>query len=501
MMDSAAPAPENAAELWRLGAAALTQGYRERRFTPVDALEACLGRAEIWEPVLNAMVVTERSGAASAARESAARYASGMPLSPLDGVPVSVKDNMHVAGLATGWGSRLLRGFTPERDEIPVARLRAAGAVIIGKTTLSEFAMQGVTANAVTGVTRNPWNPLLTPGGSSGGAVAGVAAGYCPLALGTDGGGSTRRPASHCGLVGFKPSMGLVPRGGGLPEIFLGHEVVGAIARDVSDAVALTQVLAGRDVEACPPRQSRILFVPGFADHPVDPDIGRQVRDAAAQLAGLGHDVEESRPLDFAEAINRVWMRLASVGLAWMLEEPSTWPTLGFAPGERPDIGACGEAAQASYRDGAAARGTQLFEVLIAIEELRRELSGLFARFDALLLPATAALPWPAAETHPPLIDGRPVGPRGHAIFTGFANAAGLPAIALPWGDVGGLPTGIQLVAPAGHDAKLLALARQLEASRPGLVACARLWERDGPGTSRSDTETGRGVAKARPQS
>lgn len=489
MMDSAAPAPERAAELWRLGAAELARGYRDRRFTPVDALEACLARAEGCEPVLNAMAATDRGGAMAAARASAARWASGTPIGPLDGVPVSVKDNMHVAGLPTGWGSRLLRGLVPAQDEVPVARLRAAGAVIIGKTTLSEFAMQGVTANAVTGVTRNPWDPSLTPGGSSGGAVAGVASGYCPLAIGTDGGGSTRRPASHCGLVGFKPSMGLVPRGGGLPEIFLGHEVVGAIARDVSDLVALTQVLAGTSLKAPTPRHCRILFIPTFADHPVDPGISRQVRDAAARLAGLGHHVEESAPLDLAETINRVWMTLAAIGLAWMLEEPSTWPSLGLAPGERPDIGACGEAAQANYRDGSAARGTQLFEVLIAIEELRRELSGLFARFDALLLPATAALPWPATETHPALIDGRPVGPRGHAIFTGFANAAGLPAIALPWGDVDGLPTGIQLAAPTGQDVNLLALAHQLEASRPGPVACARLWDREIGREGRGDPE------------
>lgn len=470
-----------AGEFWRLDAAALAHGYRAGAFTPLDVAEACLARAEAGEPVLNAMVVLDRAGALAAAKASSERHARRAALGPLDGVPVSVKDNMHVAGLPTRWGSRIMRDVTPARDELPVARLRAAGAVLIGKTNLSEFAMQGFTSNAVTGTTRNPWNPALTPGGSSGGAVAGVAAGYCPLALGTDGGGSTRRPASHCGLVGFKPSMGLIPRGGGLPEIFLGYEVAGAIARNVADAAAMAEILAGRPLPLAPPGPSRILFVPSFADHPVDPGIARQVRDAAEHFAALGHHVEEMAHASFAEPINRLWPLLSAIGLTWMLEEPSAWPALGYGPGERPAIASCGAAAQASYALGQSARGTGLFEILIAIEALKRELSDLFARHDVLLTPATAALPWPAEESHPRFIDGEPAGPRGHAIFTGFANAAGLPGIAMPWGQADGLPTGIQLVGQAGADAALLALARQFEEASPQPDACEQLWSQASP--------------------
>lgn len=451
--------------LWQLDAAGLVLGYRAGRFTPVEAAEACLARAEACEPVLNAMAVLDREGALAAARESARRYAEGKALGPLDGVPVSVKDNMHVAGLPTGWGSRLPRHVVPERDEVPVAALRAAGAVITGKTTLSEFAMQGYTSNLATGTTRNPWNTALTPGGSSGGAVASVAAGYTPLALGTDGGGSTRRPASHCGLVGFKPSAGLVPRGGGLPEIFLGYEVTGSIARNVADVIALTEALAGTALTEAAPGTLRIRFIPGFADHPVDPGIAAQVRDAAERLTGLGHAVEETGNADFAERLNPIWMRLYAVGLAWMVDNPACWPALGYPEGEKPDIALCMEAAQENYRSGTAAGSGALFEILTEIETLKHRLAGLFAGCDVLLMPATAALPWPAEESHPPVIDGRPVGPRGHAIFTGFVNAAGLTAIALPWGQVDGLPTGFQLIAPLGGDRMLLALSRQFESA------------------------------------
>ena len=173
-----------------------------------------------------------------------------------------------------------------QHDELPVARLRAAGALIFGKTNVPEFTMQGYTDNPLFGATGNPWNPALTPGGSSGGAVALVAAGCCPLALGTDGGGSIRRPASHTNLVGYKPSRGRIPRADGLPQIFLDYEVVGPIARCVDDAVAVLQVLAepdARDASSTavprptgrcrrsPARPCRVLYIPRFADHPVDP--------------------------------------------------------------------------------------------------------------------------------------------------------------------------------------------------------------------------------------
>ncbi|HSV46712.1 MAG TPA: amidase [Ramlibacter sp.] len=453
-------------ELWRLGATELAAGYRAGDFTPVDALDACLARLAQWQPLVHAMVMVDRAGARQAAGASRLRWARGKELGPLDGVPVSLKDNLHAAGLPTTWGSKLLQGFVARADELPVARLRAGGALIIGKTNLPEFAMQGYTSNIVAGTTRNPWDLALTPGGSSGGAAAAVACGCGPLALATDGGGSIRRPASHTGLAGFKPSAGRVPRGGGLPELFLDYEVAGGLARSVGDLQLLLQVLASAPTGALLPEglpRQRILYVPRFGEHPVDPGIADQVRAAAGQLAALGHTVEEAPRFLQAERVNALWPTLSSTGLAWMLGDAETWPEFRLPEGTLPDIALCTESIQAVLGEGLAAEGATLFELLAAVRTLRCEMETLFARHDVILTPCTAALPWPAEQTHPPRIDNQSVGPRGHAVFTAFANAAGLPAIALPSGFVQGLPTGFQLVGAPGADDALLALAREYE--------------------------------------
>jgi aspartyl-tRNA(Asn)/glutamyl-tRNA(Gln) amidotransferase subunit A len=455
-------------ELWRLGAAQLTQGYEKGDFTPGEVLESVLGRVAQCQPHLNAFVQTDRVGAKLVSSASRLRWARHMPLGPLDGVPLSLKDNLHAQGLPTSWGSRLLKGFVARKDEAPVARLRAAGAMLFGKTNLPEFATQGYTANPAHGFTRNPWDLELTPGGSSGGAAAAVAAGCGPVALGTDGGGSIRRPASHCGLVGFKPSGGLVPRGGGVPEIYLGYEVPGVLARTVGDVTAVVDAITppGR-FEPAEAAASRILYVPTFGSHPVDPGIAERVALAAQQLAGLGHKVEQAPSFDLAEEVNERWMLLPAAGLAWLFGRSAEVVEFGLRAGEKPDESQLGAALQARLLEGRQAGAVALFELLGAVHRLGQRLDELFARYDWLLTPATAALPWPADATHPDAIAGQAVGPRGHAIFTGFANAAGLPAIALPCGQAEGLPTGFQLVGRAGADAALLALAAQYEEAHP----------------------------------
>lgn len=454
------------ADLWRLGAAEIVKAYADGSHTPIDVLEACLARTALCQPSLNMMVLLDADAARAAARESLQRWKAGTPLGPLDGVPISIKDNMNVAGWPTTWGSRLLRSHVATQDERPVARLRAAGAVLFGKTNLPEFAMHGYTDNQVAGTTRNPWDPALTPGGSSGGAVAAIAAGCGPLALATDGGGSIRRPASHCGIVGFKPSMGTIRRGFGLPEIFLDFEVAGPIGRSVGDVRALTEVLADRDLGAPAFRTKRLCFVPTFGNHPVDPAIAARVAEAAKTFEELGYAVEEASGFDLAEEINELWPSLSAIGLAWMFGKQTEWPRLGLPPGVAPDAGVCGPAAQKNLAEAQTVGAAKLFDILVAIGTLERKLHDVFARYDAILTPATAALPWPAQETHPPEIDGCKVGPRGHAVFTAFANAAGLPAIAVPSGWVGRLPTGFQLVGPRGADATVLALAQAYEDAR-----------------------------------
>ncbi|PKA44491.1 amidase [Rhizobium sullae] len=455
-------------QLWQLDAAQLFSGYERGAFTPVDVIEACLDRLQACEPEINAFVHIDRAGALSAAQASERRWSAGQPFGRLDGVPVSIKDNLHVSGMPTTWGTRLLQDYVPLLDEMPVERLRAAGAVLFGKTSLPEFAMQGYTANLIKGVTRNPWNCALTPGGSSGGAVAAVAAGCGPLALATDGGGSIRRPSSHCGLVGFKPSAGAVRRGRGLPEIFLDYEVAGAIGRTVADIAAMTEVLSGRRLEAEPGKR-RILYVPRFSESPVDPGIAQEVRGVAERLSANGHSVEEASSFDLADGVNQLWPLLSAVGLAWLFEEGSRWPELGIGQGARADEALCGEAARQALEFGRAARSDSLFSLLQEVSHLEKRLCSLFASHDMILTPATAAFPWRADDAYPDTIDGHRAGPRGHAVFTAIANAAGLPALAMPSAFVGDLPTGFQLLGSKGADADVIALAREYEMNVPAV--------------------------------
>lgn len=461
--------------LWALDAARLVALFRSREASPVEAAAACLARAEAVNPALNALVTVDRAGAREAARRSEARWRAGAPLGPLDGVPVTVKDNIPVAGMLSTWGSRLYAGHVPERDETPVLRLREAGAVLLGKTNVPELTLQGYTSNPLFGTTGNPWAPALTPGGSSGGAVAAVGSGIGPVALATDGGGSIRRPASHAGLVGLKPTAGRVPRRDGVPPILLEFEVIGPIARSVADLAAAMAVISRADPGAASadgfgpfrgpaevaPR--RILHVPTFAGAPVDPEIAAGVAEAASRLAALGHTVEDGGGFALADALNTAWPAIAQTGLAWLVRDaPERLAALG------PDLRAMAEG-------GARLPATAYFDALHTALLLRQDLARFFRDYDLLLTPTAAALPWPAGDTHPATIDGQPVGPRGSAIFTGFVNAAGLPAITVPCRpSAAGLPIGVQLVAPWGRDEELVGLAAACEAAHPWAMS----WER-----------------------
>jgi aspartyl-tRNA(Asn)/glutamyl-tRNA(Gln) amidotransferase subunit A len=439
--------------LWRQSATALTRMYRSGETTPSIALEAVLGRYDEINDRLNAVVILNREEAWRAASASSERWAKGKPLGALDGVPVSVKDNLLVGEMRATWGSRKFENFVPGHDELPVARLRQAGALLFGKTNVPEFTVQGITDNALFGPTRNPWNLETTPGGSSGGGAAAVAAGIGPLALCTDGGGSIRRPAAHCGLFGFKPSSGLVPRGAGFPPILNDFEVVGPLARTVADARAMIAALAGRDLGRVRDDQKlRILCVQTFGDAPVASEIRASLRAAAETLQGLGNAIAFADRFDLADRVSEIWPIISCTGVNWLLRRHASLP------------GVVGEAVRQIGEAGSRYTASDYLQALIEIDQMKSRFARLFETTDLILTPTIAALAWPIGETHPTEIDGRSVGPRGHAVFTAVANALGLPAINLPSQPAqDGSRIGVQLLGPSGSDGLLLAVAAQYE--------------------------------------
>lgn len=457
--------------LWQYSATELHQAFLQAEATPLQALHSCLQRITAVQPQINAFVALRSASAEQEAAASTLRYQRGSPLSPLDGVPISIKDNLLTHDMPTTWGSAGLAHYQPDSEELAVRRLRAAGAIVVGKTNVPEFTLEGYTDNPLFGVTRNPWDLALTPGGSSGGAAASVAAGCTPLALGTDGGGSIRRPAAHCGLVGLKPTTGCVARVQGLPTLLLDFEVVALMARTVADITALLAVIAGPDAAdpaswapalpaaagPAPSSRLRLLYVPTLDQAPVDAGIAQACAHAAQQLAHAGGHLLDSGPLPLHLAdITSAWPQVAQIGLAHLFQQQPAW----------------GAAASEKYRqmaaDGAALPATALWRILDLTAQLRRDCVALFSQWDIVLMPCTATQPWPAEQAYPAMIDGQPVGPRGHAAFTGWINAAGLPALSIPvTTDAQGLPIGLQLVGPPGAEPLLLQQAARMQALQP----------------------------------
>lgn len=437
---------------------ALAAALRNGELSAVALLERCLARIEELNGSLNAFVAIDQDAAFRAATESDLRLSSGKARSPLEGIPVSIKDNLLVRGLPATWGSRALADYVPDHDELPVARLREAGAVLLGKTNVPELTLEGYTANDLFGVTRNPLDTRLTPGGSSGGAVASVAAGLVPAAIGTDGGGSIRRPAGYTGLVGWKPSTGRIARASGFPAILTDFEVVGTMTHSIADARLLDAVMKGphaydRNSISVSSRSSvfdrpRILYVARFGDSPVDPEISAATDAFALRLAEAGAAVERGGCFFDRDMTNHIWRIISRAGVDYLMR---------WCP---PLADLAGASVRAMAEDGRAITGAAYFEALEGVRALREQMVDVFVRYDLILTPSAAALPWPAEEPFPTAIDGRPAGPRDHAVFTGWVNIAGLPAISLPIGcATNGLPIGAQLIGGFGCDDGLLEFA------------------------------------------
>jgi aspartyl-tRNA(Asn)/glutamyl-tRNA(Gln) amidotransferase subunit A len=468
-------------ELWKLPVTELATLMARKALSPVELLEMYLERCARLNGALNAIVAFDHDGARAQAKASEQRMRTGTRLGALDGIPVTVKDNLFVRGLPATWGSRLFRDHRPEQDDLVVARLRAAGALIVGKTNTPELALASHTDNLVFGKTRNPWNLALTPGGSSGGAVAAVAAGLAPLAIGTDAGGSIRRPAGYTGIVGLRPSSGRIARCYGFPALAHDFQVIGPAARTVDELYALVRCVAGADardraslafsgevlpeaLDAQPLPRLRIRHVAGIGAHPIDAPIRAAIARAAQQLEALGHHVSDGpAPFD-PDEIDRIRAVLSGAAVARVVSPHEGW---------REQVGS----SVAEWTDnGLKLSAVDHVRALDALHALRVRIAGEFDTVDVLLTATSTAMPWPVEQPFPPQIDGRAAGSRASGLFSGFVNAAGLPAISvpvtpgaagLPDGLPEGLPIGMQLIGAFGADLQLLQLAHEYERAHP----------------------------------
>jgi aspartyl-tRNA(Asn)/glutamyl-tRNA(Gln) amidotransferase subunit A len=434
-----------------------------KRASPVEVVEASLARLAAVEPAINAFAVRLEEQALAAAREAEAAIMRGVPAGPLAGVPLTVKDNVAMAGHVLGNGSRTGTAIAAA-DALIVARLKAAGAIIVGRTTLPEFAHRVLTDNPVHGITRNPWNLAHTPGGSSGGGAAALAAGVAPLAIGTDGGGSIRCPASCVGAVGLKPTLGAVPFES-FPDAFGCFAFAGPITRTAADAALMFAAMAGPTPldpwsrgHAPPSGQVRAegaakgvrigwLAQPG--GYPLDGEVRDACEAALAALAGEGAAVAPLRAPCF-DAVWEVYQVLATAGHA------GRFGALDAAHGE-----ALTPAFRRSVALGRRWSGEQVIRAQDRRGALYRAVQALFETLDVIATP-TAMGPPPPVETDGGIDTGW-YAAWGAPLYP--LNLAGNPAISAPAGfSRAGLPLGLQLVAPFGGEQRLLDLAALLEA-------------------------------------
>lgn len=450
-----------------LNAAELAAQYRKRTLSPVEVLAATLARAEAIQPKLNPFCLFDAERARAAAQASKKRWAAGTPLSPLDGIPIAIKDNQAVAGQPGASGSLALDLYPAAEDAPHVARLREAGAVFYARTTMPDLAWKAVTDSPRTGVTRNPWNPALTPGGSSGGSAVAVAAGCSPIATGSDGGGSIRIPAAFTGIYGIKPTTGRVPGISEAPDI----SATGPLARSVADAALALSVMCHTD--RSDPIASA-LTVPDFVG--AIPRGVKGLRIAVSATCGFAH-IDRSRlgPLDAAAAA----LRQAGA----MVEEvdPPAWnirrsyltvveAAFGGAVAGLPgallallDPGLIETARRGMMTSAAAARAAELDRI-----RLTRVFIAFLNEYDLLLTPCVPIAPFragenvntPDAEAYPEWYDWTP--------YTWVFNATKLPAASCPWGlDTAGLPQAVQLVAAHFREDLILRASAVLETAMP----------------------------------
>jgi Asp-tRNA(Asn)/Glu-tRNA(Gln) amidotransferase A subunit family amidase len=449
-----------------LDAYASAAAVRRRELSPVALVDQCLSRVYELDGEINAFTVVLEQQARAAARDIERRVAAGDPVGLLAGVPVAIKDHIWLQGELATNGSRALANFRPDEDAVPVARLKAAGAVVIGKTNNPEFCYRAYTANEVFGVTRNPWNTTRTPGGSSGGSAASVAAGMVPVALGTDGGGSVRIPAAFCAVVGLKGTFGLVPKLPGFrgwPSL----SVDGPMTRSVRDAALTLEVMAGPapadDLSYPSPRADyiaaaiderdlaplRVAYSVDLGFAPVEQDVRRQFHHAVEHLAASSVKLVESHPPPHDPV--PLWNTIATI---------ESFASERLLLQRSPELI---EPATADIIRSGAGRGAH--EYLDALHDraaYTREWLEFFTEFDVLITPMMQLTAFELGIAGPAEVDGTAVDPFFddwcHLCYP--ANLTGQPAISLPngFGD-DGLPIGLQMIGRRFDEATLLSLA------------------------------------------
>ncbi len=459
-------------ELCFLSATEMAAAVKKKKLSPVEIVDALLARIEKVNPKVNAYCTVVPEMAREAAKKAETKVMRGEKVGPLHGVPVSIKDLTITAGIRTTWGSKIYEHFVPEEDALSVQRLKAAGAIIMGKTNTPEFGAGANTYNAVFGATRNPWKLSYTCGGSSGGSAVALACGLGPLATGSDLGGSLRIPASFCGVVGFRTSAGLVP----IYPSMAGWDtlaVEGPMARTVGDTGLMLSVMAGQDdrspisfpvdagqflaaVKRPKIQGLRVAWSPDLKISPCEHEVEKVAAAAARRFAELGCTVEQAEP-DFsgvqqiihvtralrmvtlhAEKLEK-WRDQMNPNLVWNIEQgfPLTVKQIGEADKER----------TALYH-----RVRQFFE-----------------KYDLLLTPTVAVPPFPQEMIYPKEINGKPMKNYQEWLYLTYAiTITGLPVISVPCGFTSeGLPVGLQIVGRRLAEAMVLKAAAAFEAIAP----------------------------------
>jgi aspartyl-tRNA(Asn)/glutamyl-tRNA(Gln) amidotransferase subunit A len=461
-------------EVWRMNAGELSAAFAGAKLSPVEVTKTLLNRIASLDGNVNAFCLIDTATALAQAKASEARYRKGESLSPLDGVPVAIKDLLLTHGWPTLRGSRTIDPGQAWNDDAPaVARLREAGAVLLGKTTTPEYGWKGVTDSPLTGVTRNPWDLKKTPGGSSGGSAAALAARLAPLAIGTDGGGSIRIPASFSGVFGLKPTYGRVAAWPLSPFGTLAH--VGPMSRDVVGSAMLMDIIAGpdaRDPHQLPPyphgfvtelhqgvRGKRIAFSPamGFA-RKVDGEVAALVAAAARRFESLGARVEQVDPPLFESGDPKADFKvLWWAGAGYLFGKASEETRALFDPGFR-----------AMVEEGAAISLLRFQEASMARLAFASAMRQFMERFDFLLTPAVAVPAFDVEQVSPWPDDGF-----AWLSWTPFSlpfNLTQQPAASVNCGFTrAGLPVGLQIAGKMFDDAGVLAAALAYERADPHL--------------------------------